>query len=601
MGRLELLLKLYWGYDEFLPMQQEAMSCVVSGRDSVVVLPTGGGKSLCFQVPAMAADGMCVVVSPLISLMKDQVDALKTCGIDAACINSSMSSDQKHDVDRAARDGRLKLLYVSPERLVSETYIKFLKKCDLSFIAIDEAHCISAWGHDFRPEYRMLSFVKEMFGGIPVHAYTATATEQVREDIAAELRLENPAILVGSFDRPNLIYSVKRADNRFNQICDVIDRHRDESGIIYCISRRETDKICHNLIESGYKAKTYHAGMDGQERYVNQEDFIHERCDIIVATVAFGMGIDKSNVRYVIHNGMPKSVEHYLQESGRAGRDGMPAECVLIYSAADIITWKRILSDLDYEFRESAGAKLKEMYGYCIGIECRHHTLVTYFGEPYEKDGCDACDICLNGVKYADDPIIIGQKILSCVKRVDELFGVSHVACVLKGSKSRKVLEWGHDDLSTYGLLSEQNVSQIRDWIEQLISQGYIQRGSQYGSLLVTDSGYKLLRGEAEPKLLKAVPKSERKSSERIADWDSRSATDREWFERVKQVRLEIANQKNIPAFVVFSDHSLWDMVRKKPETKEEFLRVSGVGEWKAEHYCNQFTEIFRNKAATTD
>ena len=566
------------------------MNCILNGRDSIVVLPTGGGKSLCFQAPALLLDGMAVVVSPLISLMKDQVDALQANGVPAASLNSAMTSVERQAVDRLVRIGQIKLLYVSPERLVSDDFIRYLNQVKLSFIAVDEAHCVSIWGHDFRPEYRMLGILKERFSGITVHAYTATATGQVQQDIARDIKLDVPEILVGSYDRPNLIYSVKRADNRFNQILSVIDRHRHESGIIYCIRRVDVDKLSHRLRTAGYDALPYHAGMDPEDRRRNQEAFIQERTDIIVATVAFGMGIDKSNVRYVIHSGMPKSIEHYQQESGRAGRDGLAAECLLIYTAGDFGVWMSILDDLEGDAKEAARLKLFAMSDYCTGIECRHKALVNYFGQEYQKSGCDACDVCLNDLKLTEDALVIGQKILSCVKRLDEKFGAGYIGRVLVGSQEQRILEWKHERLSTYGLLSEYARRQVRDWIEQLIAQGYILKTGEFNTLKVSDSGWMVLRGKEIPKLLNASEVRRRERRISMVEAESWDGVDRDLFERLRSLRRDIAVQKNVPAFIVFGDTALRDMARLKPTTQEEFLTVYGVGKQKAKEYAGIFT-----------
>ena len=345
MEQLRSILRKTWGFEDFRPLQAEAMTSVLTDRDSVVVLPTGGGKSLCFQAPALAMDGLAVIVSPLISLMKDQVDALAENGVPAACVNSTLTQDDKRRVADEIRAGRLKLLYLSPEKLMTERTLQFLRETPLSFFAIDEAHCISDWGHDFRPEYRMLKALKETFPSIGVHAYTATATERVRHDIARELSLKEPEILVGSFDRPNLVYRVARRSDLLGQVREVIDRHPNDSGIIYCIRRADVDSLTANLADAGLSALPYHAGLDDDTRRQNQDDFINDRARIIVATVAFGMGIDKSDVRYVIHAGAPKSLEHYQQESGRAGRDGLEAECCLFYTGADFLTWRKLQAE----------------------------------------------------------------------------------------------------------------------------------------------------------------------------------------------------------------------------------------------------------------
>ncbi|MEE9465883.1 MAG: ATP-dependent DNA helicase RecQ, partial [Candidatus Neomarinimicrobiota bacterium] len=392
---IEKALKTYWGYDGFLPLQKEAMTSVLGGRDSIVVLSTGGGKSICYQAPAVVLPGLALVVSPLISLMKDQVDALNECGVQAARLDSSMSPEERRAVYSRIQQGTLKLLYLSPERLVSDGFIERLGKTELSFIAVDEAHCVSMWGHDFRPDYRELGLLKKAYPDKAIHAFTATATERVRNDIARQLRLEKPELLVGAFDRPNLVYKVTRRGKIVNQVCAVLDQHQSESGIIYCIRRKDVDKMCVVLTDKGYRVLPYHAGMGDQERKINQEAFIREKVNVIVATVAFGMGIDKSNVRYVIHAGMPKSLEHYQQESGRAGRDGLEADCVLFYSAGDYGTWQRILREMDPEPKEIALGKVQEIFNFCTGVTCRRQAILNYFGQDLGKANCGACDVCL--------------------------------------------------------------------------------------------------------------------------------------------------------------------------------------------------------------
>ncbi|MHC4440391.1 MAG: RecQ family ATP-dependent DNA helicase, partial [Planctomycetota bacterium] len=395
----------YWGYNDFLPLQKKAMECVGRSTDSIVVLPTGGGKSLCYQAPAVVLPGLTVVVSPLISLMKDQVDALIECGVSAARIDSSLDIHEQQRVFEALGNKQLKLLYLSPERLVSDGFVEVLKKTGLSFIAIDEAHCVSMWGHDFRPEYRQLGMLKQVFPNVTIGAYTATATEQVRSDIAAQLHLENPEMLIGSFDRPNLVYKVRRRTNRLKQVCAVLDRHKNESGIVYCIRRRDVDDLTLSLKAKGYNVLPYHAGMEDRDRKKNQEAFINEKVDTIVATIAFGMGIDKSNVRYVIHTGMPKSLEHYQQETGRAGRDGLEAECCLFYSGGDYGVWKSLMSDMAPEAYKIAMIKLNKMYNYCTGGVCRHKAILRYFGQTLDKNNCTACDMCLGELDYIKDAL----------------------------------------------------------------------------------------------------------------------------------------------------------------------------------------------------
>jgi ATP-dependent DNA helicase RecQ len=427
-------LKQYWGYPGFRPMQREAMALVMSDRDSLVVLPTGGGKSLCYQVPAITREGLALVVSPLISLMKDQVDSLHAVGVSAACINSMQTAQDKRDVAAKIRNRELKLLYIAPERLVQPQTIEFLQSAGVSFIAIDEAHCISQWGHDFRPEYRQLRCLKTAFPKASVHGYTATATEQVRADIAEQLGIADAEILVGSFDRPNLQYRVERRTDSIGQIQRILQRHKGESGIVYCISRKNVDSTSESLNRLGFKTLPYHAGMSDEDRRRNQDAFIDEDVSIIVATVAFGMGIDKSNVRFVIHAEMPRSLENYQQESGRAGRDGLEAECCLLYAANDADTWEYLMKDTeDPEVLRAGQRSVAAMKQYCVSTRCRHRQLVEHFGQQLEADNCGACDFCLNEMKPVEEPLILGQKILSCVIRQGERFRCSlHRASVAR-------------------------------------------------------------------------------------------------------------------------------------------------------------------------
>lgn len=582
------------------------MGCVLGGRDSVVVLPTGGGKSLCFQAPAMCSDGLAVVVSPLISLMKDQVDALRSCGVPAAYVNSSLSPDERREVADEIRAGRLKLVYMAPERLVTDSTIEFLKQSNVSFVAVDEAHCISAWGHDFRPEYRELRRLKQAFPDAGIHAYTATATEQVRADISAQLGLNDPKLLVGSFDRPNLVYRVERTHNRLAQIRDVVERHAGESGIIYCITRAKVDDTAAALTEMGYRVLPYHAGMSDIDRKRNQEAFIEEKVDTIVATVAFGMGIDKSNVRYVIHAGMPKSIENYQQESGRAGRDGLEAECCLFYSSGDYGLWKRLTSDPDSQARQSALNSLSAMFNYCTDMECRHRVLVNYFGQELPGDSCKACDVCLDGFDPVDEPLIVGQKILSCLVRLKQRFGGDYTAKVLKGSQEQRIMQSGHNQLSTWGILSDESLTSIRSWIEQLTAQKFVCKAGEYNVLEVTEDGWRLLRGELTPNLL--VPKeaatAEGQAESAIAA-DSWEGVDRELFEVLRQLRRQKADDKQVPPYVVFSDAALRDMARRRPSTLDGFLEVRGVGQQKCADYGDDFitciAEHCREQGLETD
>ncbi|MFO0903545.1 MAG: DNA helicase RecQ [Pirellulales bacterium] len=590
-------LKKYWGYDGFRPLQEEAMRTVLDGRDSIIILPTGGGKSLCYQVPALCRPGLAIVVSPLISLMKDQVDSLRTCGVSAAFLNSSQTAEQRRRVFDDIRDKRLRLLYVAPERLVQPWTLEFLESCNVSLFAIDEAHCISEWGHDFRPEYRELALLKKRFPGIGVHAFTATATPRVRDDIARQLGLENPERLVGSFDRPNLIYRVARREKLLEQVREVLDRHRDDSGIIYCLTRREVDTLHSTLSGLGYRTLPYHAGLSDEERHRHQDAFVGDRVDTIIATVAFGMGIDKSNVRYVVHAGMPKSLENYQQESGRAGRDGLEAECLLLFSGSDVMSWKQRWAADDAQPPVGALESLDAMAAYCTGAVCRHRALVRYFGQDLDQPACGACDICLGQVDLAPDALIIGQKILSSVMRQQQRFGGEYTALVLRGSQDQRILANGHQKLSTYGLLKHESQRAVRDWIEQLVGQGYMNKVGEYGVLEVTPLGWQLLRGESTPRLLKPVdqdkePAERRGKSTKSVEADAWEGVDRGLFQALKQLRRERADELGVPAYIVFNDATLREMARCRPKTLAEFRKVRGVGDKKTEDFGYEFTKF---------
>ena len=572
----------YWGYNDFLPSQKRAMECASRGRDLVVVLPTGGGKSLCFQAPAVVMRGLTVVVSPLISLMKDQVDGLTECGVSAARIDSSLTSHEQRSVFEAIGDKKLKLLYLSPERLVSDGFVDLLQKTELSFIAIDEAHCVSMWGHDFRPEYRQLKILKEIFPKVAIGAYTATATEQVRQDIAEQLGLDNPEMLIGSFDRPNLVYRISRRTDKFGQVREVLDRHKNESGIIYCIRRDDVDDMFAHLKAKGYNVLPYHAGMEDGDRRKNQELFINEKVDTIVATIAFGMGIDKSNVRYVIHTGMPKSLEHYQQETGRAGRDGLEAECCLFYSGGDYGTWKRLMRDMQPQAYSIALTKLNHIYSYCTSGACRHKAILWYFGQTLDKDNCSACDVCLGELDCINDSLETAQKILSCVIRLEQRFGGGYTALVLTGSQDKRILENRHDLLSTYGLLSDYSKRTVHDWIEQLEGQEYLRKVGDYNVLNVTEKGWQVIKGNESPRLLKPAEKPAKVS--RIVE-DSWEGVDKGLFEALRKLRSSIARKKGVPAYIVFGDAALRDMARLRPSDQTRLLEVKGVGEKKSRQY----------------
>ncbi|QDT14325.1 DNA helicase RecQ [Alienimonas californiensis] len=595
-AELRAVLRDFWGYDSFRPLQKEAMQCGLAGRDSVVVLPTGGGKSLCYQAPAAVlhrrTGAVAVVVSPLIALMKDQVDALTAIGVPAAFVNSTLPPEEKIAVSRRLRDKELACLYAAPETLVTDRMLDFLSELDVSFVAIDEAHCVSQWGHDFRPEYRQLGMLRERFPDAAMHGYTATAGQKVREDVAFQLNLHDPAMLVGSFDRPNLTFRARPASGTLGQIREVVKRHDGESGIVYCISRKKVDETADALRGLGVRAIAYHAGMSKEERTAAQDAFLADREDVVVATVAFGMGIDKPDVRFVVHAGMPKSIEHYQQEAGRAGRDGLASECLLLHSGGDYRFWKSTLGELPPEPRANAEQSLNALYDYAQGALCRHKALVRYFDQDLESDDCGACDICLGEVETVDDPLILGQKIVSCVYRLEQRFGGNHTADVLTGSKSEAVLSKGHDSLSTYGLLSDHPKKAVRDWIEQLVGQGFLAKVGEYATLRITEAGQQLLKGERKPVLLapakKVAAERPKRTSSAADDWEG---VDEELFEHLRGVRGEVAREIGKPAYIVFNDASLKDMARRRPTTEEGLSHCVGVGPKKLEDFGERFLE----------
>ena len=604
MTALQDAIARYWGYTTFRPLQREAMEAVLEGRDSLVVLSTGGGKSLCFQAPAVVRPGLGLIVSPLISLMKDQVDTLVANGVPAGLYNSSLAADEKATVLAGLRQGRYRLLYVSPERLASESsdgFLALLSSCGVSFVAVDEAHCISQWGHDFRPEYRQLGRLRQMLPGVSLHAYTATATSRVRRDIAAELALNGPLEFVGSFDRPNLLYRVLPRAGLKRQLLDVLDRHRGEPGIIYCTSRREVDALSEWLTGLGTAALPYHAGLSDADRSRNQDMFLSERVDVIVATVAFGMGIDRSNVRFVVHVGAPRSLEHYQQESGRAGRDGLEAECVLISSAADFMKW-RLMLERSGELSDASQSLLRQMERYATGVGCRHRHLAEYFGDDYqtEKGGCAACDFCLGELEQVAAPVELARKILSCVVRVEQRFGATYVASILRGYASEQIVARGHEKLSTFGLLPHASVTEVRGYIEQLTGLGLLQQaGDEYPVLALTSTGLELLKDATRgPDLTLARQRPPRKKSARAqsrAEAESWQDVDRVLFDRLRAVRLQIARSRGVPPYVIFHDTTLREMARLQPTSLDALLTVKGVGARKADDLGEVFLTAIRS------
>jgi ATP-dependent DNA helicase RecQ len=592
------LLQRHWGYSGFLADQDEAVDNVLANRDSLVILPTGGGKSMCYQLPALAMPGTAIVVSPLLSLMKDQVDALNASGVSAAALNSSLAAEERRQVLKRLKEGSLKLLYVSPEGLALGSMIETLREIPISFVAVDEAHCISQWGHEYRADYRNLGSLRQVFPNVAIHGFTATATEAVRRDIIASLGLRNAGLVVGNFDRPNLVYRAEYRKDLMVQLGAVLARHKGEAGIVYCISRAEVESVAKELSKRGHKALPYHAGLSAETRRAHQEAFANEQVDLIVATVAFGMGIDRSNVRFVAHAGLPKAIESYQQEAGRAGRDRLEAECILFYSGQDLMAWKRILGEPTSEHDRLAQDKLSEMYRFARTLTCRHRFLVTYFGQAFEHENCGACDVCFGEHEELADGLITSQKILSCVARVREGFGGRHVCEVLKGSKNAKIVQHGHDQLSTHGLLAAYHLTDIGDWIDQLIVQGFLLRDGEYQVLKLTESGRRLMRGEGNvrlgaPRADEKAPKAKRASKDSPLSGDEATL-----FEALRVWRRDIARERGVPPYVIFADATLIDLARTRPGSYLGLLDVKGIGEAKARAFGEPLLLLLADQAA---
>jgi ATP-dependent DNA helicase RecQ len=592
---LDDLLRKYWGYTAFRPLQREAIDAVLSGRDSVVVLPTGGGKSLCFQLPALVypesevrspKSSLALVISPLIALMKDQVDGLVAQGIAAACLHSGQTSAERQRALALIRSGACRLLYVAPERVVgdgAENFAALVGSHGVRYVAVDEAHCISQWGHDFRPEYRRLASLRSALR-VPFHAFTATATPRVRADIVSELMLESPAVLVGDFDRPNLTYRVRPRAELKAQVRDVLNRHRSEAGIIYCLSRREVDAMAAWLQREGVRALPYHAGLADDVRHANQDAFLNETADVMVATVAFGMGIDRPDVRFVLHAGAPRSLEHYQQEAGRAGRDGLAAECVLVTSPADFARWRSLLESSG-EWNEQVRLLMRDMERYAAATSCRHKTLVEYFGQRLDRSRCDACDWCLGELERVEEPVILAQKILSAIARTGQRWGVGHVTSVLRGEASEQVTTRGHDKLSVFGLLKAMPAIEVRNCIDQLTQAGFLERvGDQYPTLQITGPGADLMRGRAECVLFRQPRPVSARGRRRRAE-SAMGNADEVLFERLRSLRAALARARGVPPYVVFHDATLRELAARRPTSLASLLEISGIGERKAEVY----------------
>ncbi|MEY2806410.1 MAG: ATP-dependent helicase RecQ [Planctomycetota bacterium] len=602
LRRVRAAVKARFGFDGLRPLQEEAIACVLAGRDALVVLPTGGGKSLCYQAPALVLPGVTLVVSPLISLMQDQVAGLLEDGVPAAALTSALDRERRRDIEARLERGELKLLYCSPERLVGDGFLARLERWNIVRLAIDEAHCISHWGHDFRPEYRMIGELRRARPDLPVIALTATATPRVREDVAAQLGLKDPAILVGGFDRPNLRYRVKPRGDILQQVLEVVARHADRAGIVYVQRRADAADLAARLAERGVRAAAYHAGMDPGARESTQASFLAEELDLVVATVAFGMGIDRSDVRFVVHASLPKGVEQYSQETGRAGRDGDPAECVMYYGGADFHGWKNLIVasakealaagvDGAMEDVDDALERLSDMWRFATGATCRHKSLCEHFGQAFAvpPGGCGACDVCLGELSVEPESRILAQKILSCVVRCEQRFGAAHVCDVLRGASTERVRRHAHDRLSTFGLLKEHPAPKVRNWIDQLVGHGHLRTTEgEYPTLVLTRSGAEVLKGGLDVVLhapAEAPSRARRKPSEAGAvagDEVELSGSDAALFERLRALRRDLARERGVPPYLIFNDKTLREMARMRPLDDAALLAVKGVGEAKA-------------------
>ena len=595
---MKALLKRHFGYDEFRPLQEEIIGSVLDKRDTLVIMPTGGGKSLCYQLPALSLDGLTLVVSPLIALMKDQVDALKANGIAAEFINSALTYAEIERVRRQAQQGELNILYLAPERLALPDFKGWLSALKVSLVAVDEAHCISEWGHDFRPDYRALGELRRGMPSVPFIALTATATERVQQDIVSQLGLNDPQQFIASFDRPNLRYDVRPKQRAFDQLARLLRERKGESAIIYCFSRKDTEELADRLRDNGFDALPYHAGMDGETRRANQERFIRDEVNIIAATIAFGMGIDKPDVRLVVHQELPKTLEAYYQQTGRAGRDGLPSACVLFYSYGDKIKQDFFIDRIeDATEKRSAQQKLAQVIEFCQLRTCRRRYLLDYFGEDSwtsdDADNCGNCDMCL-AEREDFDATIIAQKILSAVIRTGERFGAGYIAQVLRGSKAERVLRLGHDKLSVYGIVDDYTDGDIREISGMLLDTGFLRKtSSEYATLGVSEEGRTFLKNR-ESLTLSRPKKSEPEPESAASSGRPRGVIeyDRALFERLRAQRRRIAGEKAVPPYVVFGDATLQQMAHYIPQSQESLSRISGVGAVKLEQYGDDFLAV---------
>jgi ATP-dependent DNA helicase RecQ len=592
-------LKTYFGFDRFLPLQEEIISHVLSKKDAMVLMPTGGGKSLCYQLPAVLFSGVTIVVSPLIALMKDQVDGLLAHGIAAGFINSSLTASQINRVQQMTRDGAFKILYVAPERLALPGFKDFLGSVDVSLFAIDEAHCISEWGHEFRPDYRNLRTLRQDFPTVPIVALTATATEQVRRDIVNQLGLGQAQVFISSFNRPNLNYAVQPKRKSFDQLLTLLNKHKNEPVIIYRFSRNSTEELVDDLAEEGFNALAYHAGLGPEVRRETQEKFIRDKVPIIVATIAFGMGIDKPDVRMVVHYDLPKTLEGYYQETGRAGRDGLPSDCVLFFSNQDRLKQEYFIRQiLDQAERENAEKKLRQVIEFAELWNCRRKYLIEYLGEGWSETSCNGCDNCTT-TRETTDATEISQKILSAVIRTGNRFGARHVADVLLGKRTKQIERWQHDDLTVFGIASGVTSDELLHWIDALLERRFLEKDKgKYPTLATTNEGREFLTSGGRLEL--TAPKRDAASPTRSVREES-TPSNPELFEQLRELRKQTADERSVPPYVIFSNAALMEMSRRIPRTLEAFGNISGVGRVKLEQFSGPFLEVIQDYALANE
>jgi ATP-dependent DNA helicase RecQ len=597
---VELLsaLKKYFGYDQFRPLQGEIIQDALAGRDVFVLMPTGGGKSLCFQLPALMRDGLTIVVSPLIALMKDQVDALQTSGISATYLNSTLDREEAKARWRGLHRGEYRMLYVAPERLMLDAFLERALNWNIAQFAIDEAHCISEWGHDFRPEYRELKKLRKHLPDVPIIALTATATERVRADVIKELKLRDPRFYVASFNRPNLTYRVIPKTEPYEQLLAFIRSRPKDSGIVYCASRKSTESLARNLNEDGVSAKPYHAGLTNVERTKHQDAFLRDDVRVITATIAFGMGINKPNVRFVVHYDLPKNLESYYQETGRAGRDGLPSQCVLLFSPGDVAKQLHFIDEKTEKEARIARAQLQQMVHYAETRECRRAVLLEYFGETFPLQSCESCDSCLQP-RETFDGTVQAQKFLSCVYRIHARhgfgFGLGHVVDVLRGADTEAIRQRGHNELSTYGIGGESKRAEWQAIGRELLRLGLVQCApGKFATLSLTPAGLEALRKRTSIVLTKQIDIAEKAARRRAGAIECDEAL----FERLRALRRRLADERGVPAYIIFSDVSLREMARTYPANSTEFRRISGVGEQKLKDFGRAFLSEIKSHLA---